>query len=703
MITKKHTPLYRGFAPIQIILLVLGGVVIVGGAIVGIFALQDNPPQVVRDLATVMSEGVKIINRGNEDSSTGDEKKDNVKKVNTDLSGGEINFHHLATGKNFGDILKLFNPVIDETSKRLYVVGSKTTNVGIVDLDKDELVEVFDVGVPGGFLIFSNQKLYSFDFSVNKCYEIDVSKKKASEISVSTCGSLVPGKEKGKMVKWGNYSFKETGYQSFKDGTTGFPADWSQDLNGAYGIIEIYNSSNVNVGRIIHGPDALYFTINSTTGKLYTTNTGDGSISIFDLNILEKTNYCKDNSCLVKEIDIGNSADEVIADSLNNLYVRNRLGGSVIYKYNIDSKLFTTIGNENHTSGGIGMWPTDMELSKDEKRLYVLSHYGALVDIIDTTTNTVKSKITFTTSLKPRTDSISAMAVDKSRDKVFAVWPELGVIGVGDGLKGSVLGTIDLTKYGFDKSTAANTGPGQVNMAVDEKTGKLYAYFSGKLFVFNGSTFAKENEVAISLTGKGGESILKIDSDNGKLYLKNKIFDLSTLKETGTIQKGSKVAAFNSAKKTMYVGELVKATAFKNNLKVYEYVNAVYSKEWHADGLGEIANTFFDFSHNVFYVADFLSGIVRKYSLDAGSAVSSTTSAPSGTTGQTQSGGATATNCDFNKDGTIDTTEQGMCGATSGGSRGSTGGAGGTTTGKCGDGVCGTVEKENGVCPADCK
>lgn len=29
--------------------------------------------------------------------------------------------------------------------------------------------------------------------------------------------------------------------------------------------------------------------------------------------------------------------------------------------------------------------------------------------------------------------------------------------------------------------------------------------------------------------------------------------------------------------------------------------------------------------------------------------------------------------------------------------------SGGQMMGKCGDGVCGTIEKENGICPTDCK
>ncbi len=437
----------------------------------------------------------------------------------TVAAGEIINFHKLASGKDFGDILKLFNPAIDEQNRRLYVTGSKTNYVGVVDIDKDELIDSFDIGVFGGYLMFNEEKLYSFVLGEQKCYIIDPILKKASEINLSICDNLAPDPRKPTQ-KWGDYSFLSTGYRGFPDGTSGFPVDWAQDLNGAYGRIEISDSSGKKVGEIVYGPDALYFTIDSKTGKLYTTNTGDGSISIFDLNKLKSTNYCEKNSCLIKEIDIGNSADQGIVDSSGNIYVRNRLGGSVIYKYNLVTKSFITINNEktvskdaaiwngNWRGTALGMWPTDMELIKDEKKLYVLSHYGALIDIVDTTTNKVTGKIRFDTSLKPRTDSISEMALDKSRDRLYAVWAELGLIGVADGKNSKVLGTIDLTKYGFDKSKAANHGIGTVKIAVDDNSGKLYVHYEGKILSFNGDTLQKENEVSTTAKSQGEKMLV---------------------------------------------------------------------------------------------------------------------------------------------------------------------------------------------------
>ncbi len=647
----------------KFIILILAGILILVGLVIGGYHFWPN-----------LSGGVPSATPSSATSSV------------TVTAGEIVNFHKLASGKDFGDILKLMNPAIDEQNRRLYVTGQLTTYVGVVDIDKDELIDSFDIGIHGGILMFNDQKLYSFVLSEKKCFLIDPVQKKASEVNLSICEGLVPAGNPPK--KWGNYSFLSTGYMP-KEGSPGFPVDWAQNLNGAYGIIEISDLSGKKVGEIVYGPDALYSAIDSKTGKLYTTNTGDSSISIFDLNKLESTNFCEKNSCLIKEIDVGNSADQLIVDSSGNMYVRNRLGGSVIYKYNPPTKSFITISNEkavskdaaiwngNWQGTALGMWPTDMKLSKDEERLYVLSHYGALIDIVDTTTNKVVSKIQFDTVLKPRTDSLSEMALDKSRDRIFAVWPELGLIGVADGKNSKVLGIIDLTKYGFDKSKAANRGIGLVKVAVDDNSGKLYVYYEGKLLSFNGDTLQKENEV--STTAKcNGENMLVVNPDKKELYLGSTIFNLDTLKENGSFSRGQRVESFNS--NAIYLKEGLETNG-KTSLKIYEFVNVSQTKEWTVDNLGEMVNTFFDFKNNVFYVADFLSGSVIVQDLTKGSAPSSYENPlPSGKCGDgTCDGPETSANCSADCKNATPATQD-----------------------KCGDGVCDGPETSTN-CSADCK
>jgi hypothetical protein len=526
-----------------------------------------------------------------------------------------INFHALATRGRNADILKLFNCVINERKRELYVTGSKTTTIGVVDLNKDELVRTFDAGIYGGFLIINSNTLYSYDFGAGKCYQIDTDQGRAREVSVSDCQSILP-RDKDKPKQWGGYLFYMTGYRSRPNSPPGFDVGWRQDLNAAYGVIEISDASKKKLGEILTGPDALYFTIDGVAGKLYSTNTGDGSLSVFDLHKLESTGYCKDNGCRIKDIDVGTSADQVIEDSSGKLYVRNRLGGSVIYKYKPSTGAFSVIENENHVPGGIGLWPTAMELSGDEKRLYVLSHYGASIDVIDTSIDRVINKIPFALSLKPRTDSISTMVLDKAHDILYAVWPETGIIGAAKGITGMKIGTVDLSKYGFNKAQAANAGPGLINLAVNEKTGTLYAYLFNeqKLLVFNGKTLAVERESSFSMERKR-EMSLFCNDDKGVLYLGNKIIDETGQQVTGIFPRGQAVVGFNNRDNTVFVIESSPSFDRKGSQEtMLEYNDGKMIRQWTLDRTGSInSRFFFNFRKGYFLAAYFESGTVKKY------------------------------------------------------------------------------------------
>jgi DNA-binding beta-propeller fold protein YncE len=529
----------------------------------------------------------------------------------------EINLYNLVIGNNFNNIVKISNPVIDEQRGRLYVAGFKTTSVGVVDLNTEKLVEVFDIGVPTGFLIFDRENLYSFDLETKDCYLIDLDRKTAEK--VSSC--FVPSKKEGNTRTWQKYTFKETGYNRQ---THGFPPEWRQDLNAAYGVIEIYDSTNNNkLGEIIHGPDALYFAIDKKRGRLYTTNTGDSSLSIFDLNKLEATDYCKNNACWVKDIKLGISVEEIIADKAGNIYVRNRLGGSVVYKYNQNTKSLSVINNEKNSqmfssgidSGKLSMWPTGMALNRDNQKLYVLSHYGALIDVVDTATNKVISKIRFYpdyVDLQPRTDSISSMTFDELNERIYAVWPELGVIGIADARNERVVGTIDLTKYGFDRNAAINAGPGLVKLAVNGNLGKLYVYFSKqkKLIVFNVNTLAEINEIPLSPSISGN---FISNAEKGELYLGNLVLDADSLNVKYQTPTEGDIVGFNNKRDAIYVRKTTTVGGGNKRETVYEFVNNAEANRWELGEISSIESVFY-FSDDSFYVGYFTLGVVEKYS-----------------------------------------------------------------------------------------
>lgn len=538
-------------------------------------------------------------------------------------------FHELAGNQN-KVVLKLFNPVVDEENHRLYVVGSKTTNIVAIDTLSDEIVDSFDIGTFGGFLMFDSGKLYNYNFQNNLCHEIDPKVKETKNVSLTICTSLVP-KTRNQEKIWKDYSFIETGYQTFTDGTTGFPTNWTQDLNGAYGIIEIRNSEKRKVGEILHGPDALYFTIDYSTDKLYTTNTGDGSVSVFDLTRLEETNYCKDSSCKIKDLDVGTSADQIIVDSDGKIYFRNRIGGSTIYVYNEKSGKFSVIDNENHKIGGIGLWPSGMALNSEKTRIYVLSHYDARIDVIDAQTLSIIDIIRFDTETKPRTDSISELVFDDENEKLFASYPELGVIGVVDGKKSEILGMIDLTDYGFVKK--ANGGPNLIKMHIDKEFGVL---------------------------------IVLLTETKKKLFFDIKT--LSLLSDSDASIKKEYYNKFNGATyelKTRMISEGVSQTL------VYEIIDGEKTRQCALDrvvsGINPVLE--FDYENNIFYAAYFETGIVKKYDISGCSEEVTQLAQTSPPPSQNQN---------------IPTISQQ------------------SAQGKCGDGVCGPIEKDNNLCTEDC-
>lgn len=560
-----------------------------------------------------------------------------------------INIHHLSNKTSFDNILKLMNPCVDSANRRLYFTGTKSTFLGVVDLDKNELIETFDIGIPGGFLIRDPQTsdIYLFDIGMNMFFKIDVMNREVSQVDSLPPYLSMPVKGAPKFYK--GYSYKDTGYP--------FKVGYLQNENAAYGVIEINDSSRNKVGQIKYGPNALYSAIDQKTGKLYTTNSGDGSISIFDLH---------DQRRKIKDIDVGTSVDEIV---LNNnkrrLYIRNRLGGSTIFHYDMDSKTLATIPNEN-TDGvrGIGMWPT--QIIYDDNKLYVLSHYGSRIDVIDISTDEVIGRIELNLSYKPRTDGISTMVMDRHRKILYSAFPELGELAVADAKTLKHVKTIQIK--GFEMGTI---GPAQIVIAVDDKLNKLFVYLPNieMLYVYDLNTYILERKIPINV-GRTKQIIMS-NAEKGVLYLGNKTLDAKTLKVMGTFEIGRKVIGFDNSTDRIYLTGMMSIGRGKKVEKVYEYVGLTLNKEWTLSPILSIPSSFdFDFNNNRFYVGYFESAAVEVFDLTAGQESTSDRYPPTPRREERLKGGPIPSS---------------------------------SKSRRCGDGICQPIEKETGRCPEDCK
>lgn len=568
-----------------------------------------------------------------------------------------IDIHQMANKNNFGNILKLMNPAIDSANRRLYFGGSKSTLIGVLDLDRDELIETFDIGIPCGFLIAdpSSADIYSLEIGGNnKVHRIDVKQKKAVEVSSLPSHISLPKKNEPKTYK-GLY-YTDTGYP--------FEAGYLQEENAAYGVIVITDSKGRQIGKIEHGPDALYFAIDAKTGKLYATNTGDASISVFDLNNHNKK---------IKDIDVGTSVDEIELDQKNGaFYVRNRLGGSTVYYYDPAAKSIFTIPNENVAGReGIGMWPT--QIIYDEGKLYVLSHYAGRIDAINAQTRKLTGSIQLKLSYKPRTDGISTLAMDRTRKMLYAGFPELGEVAITDAKTMKFVKILKLANYDTKK-----IGPGRIVLAVDEKLNKLFVYLSKEkmLDVFNLGTYSLEREISLNI-GRT-ERLLTSNAEKGVLYAGNRILDAVTLDERERFSKGEKVIAFDNAKNNVYLVGKTLLGRGKTIERIYQFEGTTLKKEWTLSPVMSIPSSFaFDFANNRFYTGYFEAAAVEAFDLTAGNNPSSESpGSPNEGAGLQQPQGSPI----------------------SSGQGRSPGGV----KGRCGDGICQAIEKQKGVCPEDC-
>ncbi len=554
-----------------------------------------------------------------------------------------IDFNKLATEQDFGNFLKIQKLAIDSKRRKLYVPWAEW-NIAIIDMDKNELVDSFDLDENvWGVVIDEEDFVYTFNIEGKlSCSKLDIENKKILEsVDFSICECLMDSnkckdsdnqKEYSPGINsWGKYSFRSIAEAVGGNFTTGS----TPELNGAYNIVAISDSDNKELWRIIHGPDALFYTIDQDTWMLYGSNIADASISIFDLNKLEETNYCDGNSCWVKDIELWTGIDEVIVDSEENIYVRNRVWGSTVYKYSQkDGKLFT-FDNENNLSEGkaiwddnnwdgwwIDIWPSGFALNEEKKELYVMGHYNLAVDIVDSDTGEIKDKVYVDKSLQARTDAVSTMAYNKKENVIYGFWAEFGFVGVFDLNKGTA-SKIDLYQYWFNSKRETLGAFGHASLGVSEETNTLYLYLreEGKLMSFDGTTLEKELEKEVWSVDRMDPNLLFVNDKKKEVYLQNYILDFS-LEEKSSFDNDSRIVGFNWD--DLYVVEY--SVDWEHQIgTLYKYSDGKYTEKWELPAYLKFPNNYyFDFEHNKFYVGVFSKWIVEIYDVDGGTVINET-------------------------------------------------------------------------------
>jgi hypothetical protein len=353
----------------------------------------------------------------------------------------------------------------------------------------------------------------------------------------------------------------------------------------------------------MHGPDGLYFGIEQTTGRLYAANTGDSSLSIFDLE--------RDNQWL-RNIPIGTSVEGmVIHPDGESLYVLNRLGGNEVLRYGLSTGRLTVIANENQAGpAGIGLWPSGMALLGE--RLFVLSHFAGRMDVIDTRSDRLLPAIELGLAAKPRTDGLSAMVADERHGLLFAVFPELSSIAVADALQGRALGVIRI-----DGLAPETHGPHSVLLGVDGKRRKLFAYLARQrlLNLYDCQSLALERSQPVDAGITPLPSLL-VDDQGGRLYLGTKVLDTASLVQVGTLEPGMRAVAQDQARGRLYLARTTRLTGELVHDELFEYRAGTLTRKWTFSPVPGIPCHFtFDFAGNRFFVGYMETAVVEEFSL----------------------------------------------------------------------------------------
>lgn len=243
-------------------------------------------------------------------------------------------------------------------------------------------------------------------------------------------------------------------------------------------------------------------------------------------------------------IRVGDSVEGVVTGSGGTVYMNSRLGGSHLVAFDP--------GATAATSFAAGTWPVRMCVDASGKTMVVLNAWDSTLSVFELPSRRLTATIAIGLAVGT-TDRLPDLAVDFSRGRAYASYPEFAQCAVVDIHNGKALEPFTLAGV-----TGGDTGggPNQVEVAVSEASGRLLVY-CGTLRRLSAYDITSSTPRLVAETEtpppSGSErhqwKVLFVDAARDRAFVGPDVFDVRTGRSVGTrIGKGQKVFASDDSR-----------------------------------------------------------------------------------------------------------------------------------------------------------
>ncbi|EKD63609.1 MAG: hypothetical protein ACD_51C00248G0007 [uncultured bacterium] len=270
--------------------------------------------------------------------------------------------------------------------------------------------------------------------------------------------------------------------------------------------------------------------LDDVSNMAYVTNNGDNSVSRVNLATGE----------VEAVIDAGSSVEggAVLADG--SLYLRNRLGGNSIMRFDPETGDFNNIECEYP-------WPVGIAYSENLGKAFAFDFLNSSISQINPETDELEAVYDLPVN-DGATDGIGDMAYDYTRDVAYVAIPEQNSVVAVDMVTGNTIKVVQVEDYLQGGSYDDLGGAGVLVIATYEPTAKLLVYVKkvSKIFVYDGlNGFELDEVIDVGDLHNDIENFpysLVVDQTGDRIYIGSKIYAAETYELIGSLAYGNSVA-----------------------------------------------------------------------------------------------------------------------------------------------------------------